>query len=127
MCSDVTLEILEVITEHERDPNPFMIKNRDARSPYPVPKNNGVYLILGSSVPDLGVEEVKLKVTADGGSSQEFSLQVTFTIDCREKFVDPAVIIVEQRKKKMTFSLDELKLALDLENCPVEGMSLVEE
>jgi len=68
---------------------------------------------------------VRLKVTADGGSSYEVSVQVTFTEDCREQFVDPAVISITQRQRKFTLTIDDLDFASDLQNCPVEGMSLV--
>jgi hypothetical protein len=36
-CSDVTLEILEVVAESGGDPSSYSIKNRDSASHYPVP------------------------------------------------------------------------------------------
>ena len=126
-CSDNTLEILEVNTETDNDQNQYTVKNRDELSPYPAPKPNGVYLILDQNVPDVGVEEVRLKVTADGGSSYEVSVQVTFIEDCREQFVDPAVITITQRQRKLTLTIDDLDFASDIQNCPVEGLKLIEE
>jgi hypothetical protein len=75
----------------------------------------------------LGVEEVRLKATAEDGKRFESSLQVTYIKDCRTQFVDLPMISINQRQSKITLSVEELKFALDLENCPVEGMSLVEE
>ena len=70
---------------------------------------------------------MRLKVTADGGSSYEVSVQVTFIEDCREQFVDPAVITITQRQRKLTLTIDDLDFASDIQNCPVEGLKLIEE
>jgi hypothetical protein len=70
---------------------------------------------------------VRLKVTADGGLSYEVSVQVTFIEDCREQFVDPAVITITQRQRKLTLTIDDLDISSDLQNCPVEGLKLIEE
>ena len=70
---------------------------------------------------------MRLKVTADGGSSSEVSVQITFIEDCREQFVDPAVITITQRQRKFTLTIDDLDFANDLQNCPVDGLILIEE
>ena len=70
---------------------------------------------------------MRLKVTAEGGWSFEVSLQITYIVDCRPKFVDTPVITIKQRQRKLKLTKDDLDIALDKENCPVEAISLLEE
>lgn len=125
-CSDFTVEILKIVSESGRNPSSYMIKNKDSNTIYTLPSRNKVYLIVKETSPLAGTEKVILKATAEGGATFQMSVQIEYTKDCGNEFVDPQVIPITQQNK-LVLTVEDLKFAKDLLNCPVEGLVLIEE